>query len=30
MIRLIAEAMTLAMGGYAPRTANKGEHTFNR
>jgi hypothetical protein len=30
MIRMLAEVMTLAMGGYAPRAARKGEYTFNR
>lgn len=30
MIRMLAEIMTLAMGGYAPRTAHKGEYKFNR
>ncbi len=30
MIRMLAEIMTLAMGGYAPRAAHKGEYTFNR
>lgn len=30
MIRILAEVMTMAMGGYAPRPARKGEYKFAR
>ncbi len=30
MFRILAEVMTLAMGGYAPRARNRGEYKFNR
>ncbi len=30
MIRMLAEIITLSLGGYAPRAAHKGEYKFNR
>lgn len=30
MFRILAEVMTLAMGGYAPRAPKRGEYKFNR
>ncbi|SOC06599.1 hypothetical protein SAMN05877831_10560 [Rhodobacter maris] len=30
MFRMLAEVMSLAMGGYAPRARHAGEYKFNR